>query len=343
MAIIEGKECFAAMTKAVPRAISAILAALIFLMCFSGCSPSPTALTVGGRKVDASEYAFFLHANRVLGDGDGETGLLGLLSAAREGAVDQIVTSEVIRIKCRELNLALSDENRDALKNDKASLKALMGGDAAYLEYLTDNALTDRCYDKFCETTYYYQMLYAYVTEELDKELYVDETLRKYFAENYILVKYIRISDLDEEGYPLDVNLSAQQRQTANMVHARLSQGAAFDEMMDGFNDDPVMTDSPQGLVLSLAEAQGRDYLLAAFGLKAGQVSDVLRWRDGYYIVKRVELSVGYFETNRAQILQSAKDFNFQARLDGWKAEAVVKVKKIVDEITLDNLMEYVK
>ena len=44
-------------------AFSLILALCLLLL--SGCSPSPTAVTVGGRKVDASEYAFYLSYNRI--------------------------------------------------------------------------------------------------------------------------------------------------------------------------------------------------------------------------------------------------------------------------------------
>ena len=36
----------------------------LMLAVLSGCSPSPTAITVGSRKVDASEYAFYLNYNR---------------------------------------------------------------------------------------------------------------------------------------------------------------------------------------------------------------------------------------------------------------------------------------
>lgn len=41
------------------------LAFALCLLLLSGCSPSPTAVTVGGRKVDASEYAFYLSYNRI--------------------------------------------------------------------------------------------------------------------------------------------------------------------------------------------------------------------------------------------------------------------------------------
>ena len=50
-----------------------LLSALLLLCLLAGCSPSPTAVIVGGRKVDASEYAFYLHYNRVNSGEDDST------------------------------------------------------------------------------------------------------------------------------------------------------------------------------------------------------------------------------------------------------------------------------
>ena len=144
-------------------ALALLCALCLSLLC--GCSPSPTAVTVGNHKVDASEYAFFLHYNRASIGADSGTVLYSEAdnTQAREAAVQQIVTNEVVRLKCEEFELELSDEQQATLAEAKAQLIENLGGKAAYLDYLNQSALTDRCYDKFQESSLYYDLLYDYI------------------------------------------------------------------------------------------------------------------------------------------------------------------------------------
>ena len=63
---------------------------LLTLLC--GCSPSPTAVQVGSRKVDASEYAFYLYYNRTNTDAESGTVLYEAkdTETAREIALDDL-------------------------------------------------------------------------------------------------------------------------------------------------------------------------------------------------------------------------------------------------------------
>ena len=86
----------------------------------------------------------------------------------------------------------------------KTAAYRFSGGLYGYLEYLRSNALTDRLYDKLQENNHYYAMLYEYVTLGEDSGVYTDQQLRQYFADNYIKVKYIRFSTLDQSGSLLE-------------------------------------------------------------------------------------------------------------------------------------------
>ena len=154
----------------------------LMLTVLSGCSPSPTAITVGSRKVDASEYAFYLNYNRSHSEED--SSILydeSALTTAREAAIQQITTNEVVRIKCEELGLTLSDSQKSILEANKKQLIESLGGTAKYLEYLKQSCLTDRAYDKFQENECYYDLLYQYMLQD-SESYFTDETLRQYFS-----------------------------------------------------------------------------------------------------------------------------------------------------------------
>jgi len=325
------------------KKIPALLLLLAMLLALSACAPSPTAVTVDGRKIDASEYAFYLtYARRVAGVTD-VTFTAEELEAARQDALRSITTQEVVRLKCKAFGLELSDGQRAILREEKDIVTQNLGGAAKYLEYLQSHALTDRLYDKTRENALYYEALRAYAAEELDQELYTDEAMRRFFGEHYILVKYIRVTLLDDDGMPLSASLIADLRRTLNQAHAAATQGQSFDDLMLEYNDDPVMVAQPAGLVVSDLDLDTQPWLGAAFGLKNGTVSEVIQSGDGLYILKRLELSAGYFEYNREALLARAQARNFTRLLAQWEDEAVVKTKKVIEKIDLQNYMEYVK
>ena len=147
-----------------------ILCCLVALCLLGGCSPSPTAIVVGKNKVDAAELAFYLEYNRLnLQSQDGSTEEEDAdpsLEEAKEAALEQIVTAEIVRQQCDKLGLELSKEEKEELEQNKDELIEAQGGTAGYLKYLRQSAMADRVYDKFQENTLYYDKLYDYMVGE---------------------------------------------------------------------------------------------------------------------------------------------------------------------------------
>ncbi len=320
-----------------------LLAMALSLTLLTGCSPSPTALKVGGRKVDASEYAFYLYYNRVNTGEDSGTLLFDTAATekAREVALSQIITNEVVRLKCEELGLELSEAQQTTLSLNKERLIESLGGKAAYLTYLAQTNLTDRAYDKFQSNAYYYDNLYTYMAQQNQTE-FTDEKLRRYFSEHYATVKYIYLGLLDEDGEKLTQAQRDEKYDLATSVvdHAR-AEGADFDALMAQYSEDLSMTAG--GIPISEPEALATEHLSTLFTLEENAVSDVLVYSDGYYILKRCPISATYYDENQTDIYQAALDARFAAVLEEWKAEYPVTVEKIVQEIDLSNVSDYVK
>ncbi|MBQ7492427.1 MAG: SurA N-terminal domain-containing protein [Clostridia bacterium] len=324
------------------KILSALLCAALFVLPLAGCSPSPTAVTVGGRKVDASEYAFYLSYNRIRSGEPSGTILYSAESTAlaREAALDQIVTNEVVRLKCAELGLTLSAETKAQLAAEKAALIDSLGGKAAYLDYLKQANLTDRAYDKLAENESWYNLLYDHMQED-GRRYYTDEKLRQYFAEHYATVKYIFFTMLDNDGQFLPLEERQEKRLLAESVLAKAqTPDADFDALMAQYNEDPAMT---VGFPVSELEAGSTYYLTSLFSLEENQVSELLTLQDGWYILKRCPVSATVYDENQQDIAEAALDWRFDQTLRQWKTEYSVTVHPVVDQIDLNNLSDYVK
>jgi len=324
--------------------ICLIAALLPSLLC--SCAPSPVAVTVGKARIDASEVAFYLFYNQLnLQNQYGYQGEMSgdLTAQAKENALAQIVNAQVIRNECGRLGLKPSDEQKEYLKENKEEFIKTLGGKANYLSYLKENALTDRGYDKFQESEIYYQILYDYIAQQNAEKL-TDEALRQYFSENYLLMQYIRISLLDENGEPLLGDAAEEKKKLADTALEEVNAAPErFGEFVATYNDDPAMAAAPEGLVVGRAEAAGIPYMEAAFSLGAGGISPVVRGADGYYLVRRTEITPQYFEQNRDKVEQDALDDAFSKALEQWKAETKVTTTSTFQKMTFDNLKSYVK
>ncbi len=323
-----------------------IFALLLLLNIFS-CSSSPTAMKVGTIRIDASEYAYYLNYNRLNLDNLTSAGVLPgegeLLAQARSQTEQQIERYSIIRLECQKLGLELSSEQKSQMEEEKQQLIDSLGGLYGYLEYLRSNALTDRLYDKLQENNHYYAMLYEYVTSGEDSGVYTDQQLRQYFADNYIKVKYIRFSTLDQSGSLLEEDELNGILETAESVLESIQSGQmTFDEAMSLYNDDPIMTASPGGITVS-AQDGGTEYIADAFELSDSETGGVYAYSDGFYILNRQAVDLGYFDENRDQITSTARDWAFDNYISSASQNVAVSKNSVCGKITFENLFDYVK
>lgn len=323
------------------------LGCCLLLLASAGCSPSPAAVTVDGRQVDAAELAFYLEYNRLnqaAVQGQPESYDEQATQAIKEQALEQIVTAEIVLAKCREYGIRLTQEEKDQLAESKEQLIQAHGGKAGYLAYLKENAMADRVYDKFQANALYYDKLYDKLVGPGGDYAFTDVELRQFFADHYAQVQYIRFSLTDLSGEKLDEQAARQTMERARQVLAQAqAPGADFAQLIAGYNDDPYSAENPQGIVTTAAQCAASPQFAGVFDLKEQQVGGVYVGADGYYIVKRLPVSAAYFDENQDAVLQEARDSQFNQLLEQWAAQAQVKTTSIFDKMDLSNLHEYVK
>lgn len=330
----------------IKKALVLVLAILVALSVFN-CAASPTAMKIGNRKVDASEYSYYLNYNHLnLSMKTSGTILTAdeMLARAHEVTQQQIIENELIAIACEDLELELSKELKEQLAEEKEEWIDSLGGLAGYLSYLNDNAMTDRLYDKLQEQSYTYSMLHDYLAQAEGSVVLDDQGLRQFFAENYIKVKYIRLTTLDENGLPYNDATMNDIHEQAKSVLTQIKNGELdFDYAMATYNDDPIMTERPTGITVSSQDGLIREYITDAFALKDGEVGGVYLYSDGYYILQRQAVDANYYDENHEQILLTAANWTFSNYISDAAAVTPITVSSVCKKINFENYKNYIK
>ncbi len=296
------------------------------------CTASPTAVRVGSRKVDASEYAYYLHYSRLnleMSSGVAPTAA-DLLTQAREQALRLIRNEELVRIRCDELGLTLTDGERLALKSEKEELVASFGGMAGYLEYLRANLLTDRLYDKLQENGYYYGKLYEHVVEGEREGLLSDQQLRRFYAETYAVARWFCVpyDFADEDG-----------RSPQDVAAAYLAAVAAGETPFEAAQERCGGGEMP----FSTLDEALDERAAVCLTLEEGETAGPMQLSDGWTVVMRAPADMMWFEENREQVEAAASDKAFNDELEAVAARVGVTVESVCGRIDFDNLQDYIK
>ena len=111
-----------------------------------------------------------------------------------------------------------------------------------------------------------------------------------YYKENYVRAKHILILTTDAKtGAPLSSYEKSAAKEKAEYILKQLKNGGDFDKLMNEHNQDPGVSQSPDGYVFTKGEMVA-PFENAAFALKVGEVSPIVETDYGYHIIKRLAL-----------------------------------------------------
>ena len=264
-----------------------------------------------------------------------------------ENAMGAITQYSTVMKKAKELGVELSDEaaaELDALW--QSNVDNFSGGDEeAFIEYLSKVFLNKELYQTINRASKLY--------ESLQEELFgtdgakIDEAqlVEKAESMDYLHMKHILFSTVDESGAPLSDELKAEKKAKAEAILAQLKglSGTALDEkfteLMLQNSEDPGIAFYTDGycyikgkMVAPVEEAmQALDY----YGM-----SDVVESTHGYHIILRLPLKradvVSYLSDGTAATLGHyiAQEM-YYSTLDSWTQEAKVVTTDAYDKLDL--------
>lgn len=310
---------------------------------------APVVMTVNGDEVCADEYAGYMlynmsyYANMYaqLGMTDvwnDEYAAATLGSSMPAAAKDQSVYARVVLQKFNELGLKLTYDQEKQMTQLRQDSIDSMSYDA-YTKQIANFGFSDQSYSNFMYISQCYNALNDYYFGENGANVPSDDELRQYFTDNYLAAKHILISTVDSMTGE-EIRTDAEAKAEAQKILDRINAGEDYDALMNEYSEDPGLAGNPDGYIFTEGEMV-TEFYDGAKALAEDEVSGLVKSDYGYHIIKRVPLDVdGQFE-NYKPLLTTAVAGTMDDLLTQWMEEADVQTTEVYDEITYQNVREY--
>ena len=312
-------------------------------------SGAPVVMTVNGDEVCADEYAGYMlynmayYANMYAQFGmtdvwNDEYAAATLGSSMPQAAKDQSVYARVVLQKFNELGLKLTYDQEKQMTQLRQDTIDSMGYDA-FAKQIANFGFSDQSYNNFMYISQCYNALNEYYYGENGANVPSDEDLRQYFSDNYIAAKHILISTVDSTTGET-IRTDEEAKAEAQKILDRINAGEDYDALMNEYSEDPGLAGNPDGYIFTEGEMV-TEFYDGAKALAEDEVSGLVKSDYGYHIIKRVPLDVdGQFE-NYKPLLTTAVAGTMDDLLTQWMQEADVQTTETYDEITYQNVRDY--
>lgn len=169
--------------------------------------------------------------------------------------------------------------------------------------------------------------------KEVDEKVGVtDEEARKFYDEHPEETKK------PEEVHALHILLKS--REEAETVKKKIKEGSKFEDLAKKFSIDPGSKDSGGDLGFFSRGVMVPEFEQASFGLKEGEVSDIVQTRFGFHIIKVLEKREGgqrSFDEARNEIEKSLLSTKRKERFDALVADLKAKATIVINEDILQK------
>ena len=348
------------------RTLTFSLALLLLLICFVGCSSKikPVESTEQEMRVigKCDEYDIYYEELRFVADtykktlekkyGDGiwenPNTAQKYRAELEELVLENLKANYAILIGCQNLFIDTKDaeidtyvqEQIEALVNQSEAQGGFGGSFDAYLEWLSENKLTDH-YLRFIYRTSYLESAMYYAAVDGGLFEYSEKNISDFM--DYVLESgdyartlhiYIPVEDQSKRD---------EYYETAQSIADALAACTDDDDRYSlmgeyiGSSVNKDMTITETGYYFTYNE-MGEEYENAAFALEEYQTSDVVEYGDGYYVIMRMPIEELYVLMNGNQLLQYYQSAKLGAYEDGIKENMIVELNEYGKSLDLVNL-----
>lgn len=307
-----------------------------------------TVLTVNGDAVTADEYSgYMLYNMQYYASMYAQMGLTDLWSnedmakslgaSMPEAAEQQAIYARVVMQKFNELGLKLSYNEQKEMASVRRNSIANTTKDA-YLNQIAQFGFSDQTYQNFMYISQCYQALNDYYFGENGVNTPSDEDIQKYYEDNYITAKHILITTVDPASGETK-RTDEEAKKEAQSILDRINAGEDFDTLMNQYSEDTGLSNNPNGYTFTEGQMV-TEFYDGAKALAEDEVSELVKSRYGYHIIKRVKLDDSQLDNFKSDII-SAISGSMDELLQQWMDEAQVETTDLYSTITYENVYDY--
>ena len=317
-------------------------------------SDAPVVMTVNGDEVRADEYAGMLYNYMLYYEQTyasfGLTNIWeneemgpAMFQMAKDSAYNQVISSHVALRKMDEAGLTLSYSDQMELQTQLSDTIDAFGSEERYAQMLASMGFTPDMYSNMMYSSACYRTLEEYYYGENGINQPTDEELIAQFEQTYpsseaIAAEHILITTTNPTTG--ETRTADEAKATAQETLERVNSGESFEDVMNEVSEDPGLASYPNGYVFIEGQML-QPFYEAAKALDEGEVSDIVETDAGYHIIKRLPLDyTAMLESYRAELV-NAMGATMENLLAKWMKEADVQTTDVYDEITYENVREY--
>lgn len=312
----------------------AFICALAVGLSATGCSDTSWAIKSGNIKIPTGVYLYFLLNNAYYvqqsasASGSTTSATASSKSAASTDPWSQKIEGTdavtwAINNSVKTCKMLLVIEQQCASRNIKLSASeektAKSSADQTFTSYqsmLEKNGISKTSVERVqIDSALREKLFNSYYGKGGDKEV-PESQLADYYTKNYAHIKQIFINKSDSSGKALTgAKLTAAGNKAKEAYNAAKADLANFAKYVKKYNEDPGMTQNPDGYIFDKTSSSNYDqkFTKLAFSLKVGEIG-MTESNMGYFIEYRVaaDPKATTFSTYKTTILEELKGTEFQ-------------------------------
>ncbi|WP_213974880.1 peptidylprolyl isomerase [Tepidanaerobacter acetatoxydans] len=240
-----------------------------------------------------------------------------VLKEIREKVLEAMINDQLILQQVEKDNITLSEEEFEQAISE---VEQYHGGKDALDKYLEQQELDRSSFEKLVKE----QLLVNQFKEKLTSDIKVtDEEVKKFYEDNKTMFE-LPAPEIRASHILVDTENEAKK------ILAEIKAGGDFAALAKDYSKDPGSKELGGDLGYFSKGKMDPEFEKAAFALKPGEISDVVKTTFGYHIIKvtgeRTSLSFGdakdYIKSN---LENSKKEEEINKYLDEWKKQSKIE------------------
>ena len=327
------------------RKVALLLSIVMALSLIAGCAKTAKSarlkvvgktvkmdsiMTIDGEAVSLDLYRYYYYIiknNYDQGDESYWTENADAQQTLKDDVLNNLKSVVAIKTLAEANGVALTDDDMQTVEDQVDATIDQLGGYSAYVEALEAQYMTDEVYRQLMENDLRSNALYTKLYGKGGEYELSESEMKEIIASDYIRAKHVLIAKTTENAAEI-----------AEEVRQKAAAGEDFDELIAEYNEDPGMTNSPDGYYFTDGQMVS-EFEQAAKALdEDGGISGVVETDYGYHIIQRLPLDMDYVDENISDLLTSHQQFRYNQFISESMEDQEISFNEYYDRVSFETL-----
>ncbi len=309
-----------------------VILIIIFTLLFLKISLNFTALTINEDKYSKadmnmslynSKYSYFGKDASEISDATLDEKITSLNMTVseylKEEAVLELKYRSAINEIAKENNISLTKKDMKDIDSDMKSVIKSFNGHSKFRSFLRKNKINERAYRSYLESNKLYEKVYKKLYSKGKKNYLTKDEIEKYtssYKEDYYKVNQIVLAIVDNDTLESLSDTEVNQKKVLiETIQKEIESGADFLELVDKYSEE---ASDDNNLYFTKDDVLEEVYN-AVKDLSDNEVSDIIKTKYAYSIIKRLPLDDKKLSKYLAEKAKAKLNDNITERVEDYK------------------------